>query len=110
MVSEETNTLNIKLYPNAASLFDSSYLIDMEYLKVNGTVVEFEFSGVDKTTIEVQLEETVNKDSIIDVDFSYSFDYWEDEGRITHYDNLYITMFFYPFIILVVKKLMSKKV
>ena len=93
---ESTNELDLKIYPNAITTNDND-IVDVNYIKVNGEVKSASFSGDDRTTIHLEFDNEIQKNEEVFIEFSYSFDYWND-GRIAYYNDYYITMFFYPFV------------
>lgn len=94
VVKEETELLNIRIYPREGN----SQNFDLEYLKINQVEKSTSFDIMSSSLLSVSLEETASVGDIIEIDFSYTFDYWMGEGRISYYDDYYITMFFYPFV------------
>ncbi len=96
---ENYTELDIKIYPNAYNLSGNEYNVNFEYLKINDTEYTVEYSGVDNTTIHLELEETLKKNETFRIKFKYDFTYW-DNDRIANYNDYFITMFFYPFVAL----------
>jgi hypothetical protein len=96
-LDDESNSLNV-IGSLAYIVVDDTNELDLKlYLRINGETYNAAFSGNDRTTIHIDLNDDADKDSILFIEFSYSFDYWND-GRIAYYDDYYITMFFYPFV------------
>ncbi|XFA98702.1 M1 family aminopeptidase [Candidatus Izemoplasma sp. B36] len=88
------------------TLFSNAYNRDsetednvvFEYLKINDIDYNIEFSGVDNTSIHIDLEETLKEGKNHLIEFKYDVKYW-DLGRFGKLDDdYYITMFFYPYV------------
>jgi len=87
----------LMIYPNAYnnnSFFDN---VKINYIKINGKEYDYEYANSDHSAYKIELDEIVNINEKINIDFEYSFDYW-DTDRIYENDNYYVTMFFYPFV------------
>ncbi len=96
----EMNTLDelyIMLFPNAANYSNREYNIVMDSLKIDNKEVPFEYANEDDTAMYISLDKIYNEGDIINIEFSYEFNYWEID-RILAVNNYYLTMFFYPFV------------
>ena len=98
LVEENLDHLNIRLYPNAASRTDTFYEVNLNYIKIDGIKKNASFDQTDETLITLPLDETASPGDTIEIEFDYTFDYWRGNGRISYYDDYFITMFFYPII------------
>ncbi|AIO19714.1 hypothetical protein KQ51_01840 [Candidatus Izimaplasma bacterium HR1] len=96
LVKEDTNTLNLRIYPNAGARNDVGYEVDLDYIKINGNSKSVSFDDDDETLIVVSLLEEATSGDVLEIDFGYTFDYWRGNGRISYYEDYFITMFFYP--------------
>lgn len=94
LVTEDMSEVNLRIYPNEIA----SSQIDLEYLEIDGISKSIEIDSNNRSLFTLPLNDDVTAGQILNIDFSYSFDYWIGEGRITYYDDYYITMFFYPFV------------
>ncbi|MBN2605453.1 MAG: hypothetical protein JXR62_06510 [Bacilli bacterium] len=92
--------LYLTLYPNAINprIYENDNCV-FKYLKLNGENIGFTLLGEDRTLMQLNLNQTLEKDNNFSVAFEYSFQYWEND-RILAMDGYYLTMFFYPYITL----------
>ncbi len=89
--------LYLKIFANASYVNSGINNVEFEYLKVNDVEYDVQYSGYDHTTIHLNIEETLSMNENFTIDFKYEFDYWDD-GRLAVYDDVYYTMFFYPYV------------
>lgn len=94
LVEEDLNIINIRVYPNELSIMN----LDLQYLKINDLEITTMFHNQNRSLLTVELDETILKGETISLDFAYTFDYRKSEGRMSYYNDYYITMFFYPFV------------
>ncbi|PAT01915.1 hypothetical protein CI105_03390 [Candidatus Izimaplasma bacterium ZiA1] len=87
----------LMIYPNAYNNGSFFYNVDIEYLKINGKSYDFDYVNSDNTAYKIELDEIININEKIDIDFKYNFSYW-DTDRIYENENYFVTMFFYPFV------------
>ena len=94
----DLDELYLTLYPNAEFQFQSNDNVDIEYIKINGDVVDYSLIGYDYSQVYIELDETLEVGSNFSIEFKYDFEY-RDIGRMAVYGNdYYLTMFFYPFV------------
>lgn len=94
LVTEDIDEINVRIYPNEKATSP----IDLEYLKINGINKSTNHDNQNRSLYTLPLVNNASDGTVLEIEFSYSFDYWVGEGRISYYDDYYITMFFYPFV------------
>ncbi len=94
IVKEDTDVLNIRFYPRERNQGN----FDLEYVMINQIEKNTSFDSVNQSLLSVSLDETASEGDTIEIDFNYTFSYWIGEGRISYYEDYYISMFFYPFV------------
>jgi len=95
---EDLDELYLHIYPNAVNPTSASYNVQFEYLTIDHKDVDIAFLGTDSTYMHVDLEDVVQPDNRISIEFKYTFDYWDVDRLAVLNDSYYITMFFYPFV------------
>lgn len=94
---EGQDELYLHIYPNAINPTNNAYNMNFEYFTIDGEEVEYTISGVDDTTLHIELDQPVGINERINMEFKYTFHYWS-EDRIVAIDDYFVTMFFYPFV------------
>lgn len=94
---DDLEELYIMLYPNATNLSNREHNVLMEYLKIDGKDVDYEYANNDDTAMYIKLDRLYNNEEVINIEFSYEFNYW-DIDRIYAEEEYFLTMFFYPFV------------
>lgn len=95
---ENLDELYLHIYPNAVNNTANPTNVQFEYLTIDGKDMDIAFLGDEDTYMHFDLEEEVEVDERISIEFKYTFHYWDVDRLIVIDDSYYVTMFFYPFV------------
>lgn len=93
----DLDELYVTIYPNAYNILETGNNVVIDYFRINGLDVAYEFTGEDNTALHVSLTETLTQGERISINYKYHFKYW-DTDRILNIGNYYLTLFFYPWV------------